>query len=96
MTAWCRAALGCTAVRKMSAPSWSRSSIVNLSFGMGHSGGGDGGGIEIGGICLGHETDDCCEALQLAHRQVLYMKFLSSLTSFLFTSWFGLPFFLLV
>jgi hypothetical protein len=28
----------------MSAPSWSRSSIVNLSFGMGHGGGGDGGG----------------------------------------------------
>jgi hypothetical protein len=50
MAASRKATLGCTAARKISAPSWSRSSIVNLNFGMGHGGGVDGGGIEIGGI----------------------------------------------
>ena len=49
MAASRRATLGCTAVRKISAPSWSKSSIVNLNFGMGHRGG-NGGGTEIGGM----------------------------------------------
>ena len=48
MAASRRATLGCTTVRKISAPSWSRSSIVILNFGMGHSGGGN--GAEIGGM----------------------------------------------
>lgn len=47
------ATLGCTAVRKISAPSWSKSSIINLNFGMGHCGGGNGGGDGGGGTGIG-------------------------------------------
>ena len=51
MAASRRATLGCTAARKISAPSWSRSSIISLNFGKSHSGsGGNGGGTEIGGM----------------------------------------------
>ena len=55
MVASRKATLGFTVLRKISAPSWSRSSIVILNFGMGHffggsGGGGDGGGTGIGGM----------------------------------------------
>ena len=49
MTASRRATLGCTAVKKMLTPSWSRSSMVSLNLGIDH--GGDGGGaMETGGM----------------------------------------------